>query len=299
MNTYIVEGGIGKQVAFTAIINKLRQRDKSKIRVYSPYYPCFMNNPDVDLVLDSNSLSSHDPRILESDNIIYFEPYKTNFSKGDMHLIQSFCELTGVEYSKSMRPKIYTSSLKEEVAKWKEKNNIKKFILLQFTGGQSPLNNSSEYVSMNFDKNYPMYFANYITETLKKKHPDIALLDCTLPNEPSPVESIKCDIAWPAVHELMKEAEGWIGIDSCVNHFSASTGIPGVVVWGNTRWTQFGYTHNKNLTFHQKKEYNDSTKTDILDPRNIMVAPELVLEVFEKYVMNKPVEEVFCASSSD
>ena len=32
MNTYIIEGGIGKQVAFTAIIDALVKKDKEKIR---------------------------------------------------------------------------------------------------------------------------------------------------------------------------------------------------------------------------------------------------------------------------
>ena len=37
MNTYIIEGGIGKQVAFTAIINALVKKDKKKIQIHSPY----------------------------------------------------------------------------------------------------------------------------------------------------------------------------------------------------------------------------------------------------------------------
>ena len=32
MNTYIIEGGIGKQVAFTVIIDALVKKDKEKIQ---------------------------------------------------------------------------------------------------------------------------------------------------------------------------------------------------------------------------------------------------------------------------
>jgi len=41
MNTYIIEGGIGKQVAFTAIIDALVKKDKEKIQIHSPYVDVF------------------------------------------------------------------------------------------------------------------------------------------------------------------------------------------------------------------------------------------------------------------
>jgi len=50
MNTYVVEGGVGKCTAFTAIIPKLKQ--KSEVQIYTPYVGCFANNPDVKLVLE-------------------------------------------------------------------------------------------------------------------------------------------------------------------------------------------------------------------------------------------------------
>ena len=47
MNTYIIEGGIGKQVAFTAIIDALVKKDKEKIQVYSPYVDIFGGNTNI------------------------------------------------------------------------------------------------------------------------------------------------------------------------------------------------------------------------------------------------------------
>jgi hypothetical protein len=54
------------------------------------------------------------------------------------------------------------------------------------------------------------------------------------------------------LHEMLKDAEGFVAIDSCLQHFSPSAEKHGVVIWGSTRWTQFGYSHNKNLQFHMK-----------------------------------------------
>src|SRR6056300_2063946 len=123
MNTYIVEGGIGKCTAFTSLIPKLKQ--KSEVQIYTPYIPCFANNPDVKLVLEQ-SLPIQDARIMASDNIYYSEPYKSNFQFGKQHLIESYCELHNVEFDKSMTPKLYTSHHAENVKKWKDQNNIDK-----------------------------------------------------------------------------------------------------------------------------------------------------------------------------
>jgi hypothetical protein len=45
MNTYVVEGGVGKCTAFSALIPELRK--KSEVQIYTPYIGCFANNPDV------------------------------------------------------------------------------------------------------------------------------------------------------------------------------------------------------------------------------------------------------------
>jgi ADP-heptose:LPS heptosyltransferase len=300
LNTYVVEGGIGKQVAFTAIIPALKKRDEESIQISSPYVDCYGGNPHVKMVYDLSSIPLNDQRILESDNIIYFEPYKSNFVKGQMHIVESFCQLTGVEYSPEMRPRIYTDHLSESVDKWLKERDIEKYVLVQFTGGQTPLAYAPDkpYQSSNFEKNYPQYFANYIVQQLIERY-DVTVIDCSLPNEPHIPGAIKCDLHWAQIHEMMKKAKGWIGIDSCVNHFSASTGVPGVAVWGNTSWVQFGYMHNKNLTFHQTKEYNDYFTPDLNDPRNIQVDPNLVLKVFDEQVWEKDREEVACAHSTD
>jgi hypothetical protein len=48
LNTYVVEGGVGKCTAFSALIPELRK--KSEVQIYTPYIGCFANNPDVKLV---------------------------------------------------------------------------------------------------------------------------------------------------------------------------------------------------------------------------------------------------------
>jgi ADP-heptose:LPS heptosyltransferase len=291
LNTYVVEGGVGKCTAFTALIPELRK--KSEVQIYTPYIGCFASNPDVKLALEQ-TLPIQDPRIMQSDNIYYCEPYKSNFQFGKQHIIESYCEHHGVKYSPSMRPKLYTEQHKESVDKWLKDKEISKYILIQFSGGQprAGFNFSNQYTNINPNRNYQPFLAQQVINYLKEEYKDTTIIDCTLPNEPGYLNTIKCDLHWAQIHELLKNAEGFVSIDSCLQHFSASVEKAGVVIWGSTRWTQFGYSHNKNLHFHMGNRWNESKFIDS-DPRNNMVEPKIVIDNFKKLGKNK---HVACAT---
>jgi len=284
LNTYVVEGGVGKCTAFTALIPELRK--KSEVQIYTPYIDCFAGNPDVKLALEQ-TLPIQDPRIMQSDNIYYCEPYKSNFQFGKQHIIESYCEHHGVKYSPSMKPKLYTEQHKESVDKWLKDKEIGKYILIQFSGGQPKWNyaDGAQYQNINPNRNYQPFLAQQVINYLKEEYKDTTIIDCTLPNEPGYLNTIKCDLHWAQIHELLKNAEGFVSIDSCLQHFSASVEKAGVVIWGSTRWTQFGYSHNKNLHFHMGNRWNESKFIDS-DPRNNMVEPKIVIDNFKKLGKN-------------
>jgi hypothetical protein len=162
LNTYVVEGGVGKCTAFTALIPELRK--KSEVQIYTPYIDCFAGNPDVKLALEQ-TLPLQDARIMQSDNIYYCEPYKSNFQFGKQHIIESYCEHHGVEYSPSMRPKLYTEQHKDSVDKWLKDKEIGKYILIQFSGGQprAGFNFSNQYTNINPNRNYQPFLAQQVS----------------------------------------------------------------------------------------------------------------------------------------
>jgi len=293
LNTYIVEGGVGKCSAFTSLIDKLAEKAGQPIQVYTPYVQCFANNPNVKLAFEQ-TLPLNDKRIMDSNNIYYSEPYKSNFQFGKQHIIESYCEHHGVKYSSSMRPKLYTEQHKDSVDKWLKDKEIGKYILIQFSGGQPKWNyaDGAQYQNINPNRNYQPFLAQQVINYLKEEYKDTTIIDCTLPNEPGYLNTIKCDLHWAQIHELLKNAEGFVSIDSCLQHFSASVEKAGVVIWGSTRWTQFGYSHNKNLHFHMGNRWNESKFIDS-DPRNNMVEPKIVIDNFKKLGKNK---HVACAT---
>jgi hypothetical protein len=44
--------------------------------------------------------------------------------------------LHDVEFDVNMKPKLYTQVIQDNVKKWLDKNNIEKYINVQFSGGQ-------------------------------------------------------------------------------------------------------------------------------------------------------------------
>ena len=280
LNTYVVEGGVGKCTAFTALLPKLKK--KSEVQVYTPYIDCFANNPDVKLVLEE-TLPLQDSRIMASDNIFYCEPYKSNFQFGKQHLIESYCEHHGVQYDKSMLPKLYTEQHKESVDKWLADNKIEKYIMIQFSGGQPKWNygDNVQYTNINPNRNYQPYLAQQLINMLQEEYKDTTIINCVLPNEPHYLGTIRCDLHWAQIHEMLKSAETFVAIDSCLNHFSPSANKKGVVIWGSTRWTQFGYDQNINLQFHMQDKW-DETKFNDSDPRNNMVEPRSIIDNLKK-----------------
>lgn len=284
MNTYVVEGGLGKIVAFTAVVDALAERDGEPIQVYTPYYECFSGNPNVRLVLDQNTLPITDPRIQASERIYYCEPYKSTFTKGKQHLIESFCELLAVKYSPTMLPKLHTNHLAAEAKRVLDSAGVfGKYALVQFTGGQTPIGFSQDrqYTSTNPGRNYPYFLAQEVVNGIKSKRPDLTILNFSLPNEPSYDGTVRLNAPAMVWHEILKGSVGYVSVDSCLNHFSASAEVSGVVLWGNTRWNQFGYEHNWNSNFHCSGKWNES-KYNSDDPRNIMVDPAKVVDAFSR-----------------
>ena len=193
-----------------------------------------------------------------------------------------------------MTPKLYTDNHKAAVTKWLGDNNIGKYIMIQFSGGQPKWNyaDNVQYTNINPNRNYQPFLAQQVINMLLEEYKDTTIINCVLPNEPHYQGTIRCDLHWAQIHEMLKGAEGFVSIDSCLQHFSASTKTHGVVIWGSTRWTQFGYSHNKNLHFHMKDKWDESKFIDS-DPRNNMVEPKIVIDNFKKLDKNK---QVACAT---
>ena len=283
--TVILEGGLGKHIAFTALIPKLKKK-YGELQIYTPYVNVFAFNPDVKMAFDSNTLPLRHPDIIDGD-IVFAEPYKSNWQKGKQSLLQSYAELLGIKYNpKTDVPKMFTENEQENVEKVKEQLELDKFIVVQFTGGQTSIgfNPQQQYVGGTaVDRNYPIYLAQAAINIFKEKYPDIAVLNWGMPNEPQYHNAIPLDVDFRIMHALAKESSGFISTDSSLQHIMKSVGKSGVSIHGETAFHQFGYDTNTRMNAFAKDEWDFNIDTQ--DPRTVMVDPGMVVEAFvEKHL---------------
>jgi hypothetical protein len=122
------------------------------------------------------------------------------------------------------------------------------FIIVQLTGGQSPLNSNldKKFVLQGQKKNYIQ--AQKLINNIHEKYPDLKILNYSLPNENQLENTIQISAPYLFYVALLKKAKTFIAIDSSLNHMSAVAGKKGVVLWMGTSSIHFGYKHNINLS---------------------------------------------------
>lgn len=253
MNIYVVQGGIGKHIMFSSMIEKLSYRDGDKIIIASPYPELFKFHPNVE-----KSVMIHEPGFYDeyvkntNNNVIYTEPYYSNYVKGETHLIEEWFKLNGLEYENDL-PDLYMDDFAmEECERLME--TYKNFIIVQFSGGQSPLNADFNKPHMGNSqlRDYPRQLAQKTVNLIKEKYPDLTIINYALPNEQSArlenTEYVESNFSFFIALTIFCKA--FIGIDSSLQHFAANrhSGKKGIVLWGGTSPKCLGYEKNINLT---------------------------------------------------
>jgi hypothetical protein len=254
MNIYLVEGGIGKHVMFSALIPQLAKDEK--IIVVSGYSDIFEYHPLVEVSVPYDLPGFYDKYIKDTkNNIFHSEPYYSNYIKGDRHMIESWCHLYNLGYDEQIIPELYTmEDFEKEAKKFSEENG--KFIIVQFSGSQSPLNfDVTPYHANNrFGqiKDYPRVLAQKLINNIKIRWPHIKILNFALPNEEHfRLENcVSIEAPYFFYNSLLQYCESFIAIDSSLQHFSGNRFLKkkGVVLWGATGPSQLGYSKNNNIT---------------------------------------------------
>ena len=85
-NLYPIKGGIGKCVAFSALIKPLSQKDDKKIGVACGFPGVFTSHPDVTQVLKSITPEAISPMAEKFDDIVFREPYISSYCLSLIHI---------------------------------------------------------------------------------------------------------------------------------------------------------------------------------------------------------------------
>ena len=259
-----VEGGLGKNVMLTAILEEFKkQKGYDEIYVISPYYDVFKCCPAVTDAFPMGQGTLYQELVLAPDCDVYCkEPYNNpHFIKKECHLFEAWAEEFGFKLSKP--GKAYTpdlSKIGEEYPalvqmvneKVKELNN--NFIIVQFCGGQSPLGLPRDVngnLPLYDERNEPLkrnyYKGQLIIDAIKNKNPGTTIVHYSLPNEPSYNNAVKFEMPYLAYYLLAKSAKAVVTTDSSLQHIATGACNNVTVIWGETRPEHFGYECNKNI----------------------------------------------------
>ena len=258
-----VEGGLGKNVMFTAMLKELAKKYE-KIYVLSPYFDVFKACPYVTDAFPMGQVSTLYQQLCLSDDcdVLWKEPYTNQkFIKKQVHLFDAWAEELGITLSQKamdMVPEIskYTELplVKTQTEELLKQLNGQKFILIQLCGGQSPLapqlDKDGKLIPYNdhnegLKRNY--YRGQELVEKKKKTYPEHRILHFALPNEPSYEGADKVQAPYLVFHELCKHADKVVCTDSSLQHLATGVCKDVTVIWGETRPEHFGYSCNKNI----------------------------------------------------
>ncbi len=252
---HIVEGGVGKHLMFTCLLNKLVEKYKQKLCLMSGFPELFKH--------DSRIVQSHTHTILpihdynyemmrNYNEIIFKEPYKSNFLHGEKHLCDAWAEMYDIEID-SFLPD-YVINVRREKEIHEEILKLGKFALVQFTGGQAHV--TENYDEENAGRNYR--YGQEVINLLKEELPNLNIIAFSQPNESEPLTNTTAFQNFGGIPKFVDKSDfmilagycsSFICIDSSLQHICSNKRFnkKGVVLWGSSNPKQFGYSKNINL----------------------------------------------------
>jgi len=246
-----VEGGLGKNVAATALINGINKKYPDRKLVLVCSYPqIFLYHPNIYRVYGiGNTPYFYDDYVKDKDVIILKQdPYShTAHIKQEQSLIKSWYEVFNLEYE-GQQPKLYSNYRMLQIAaeKWKRD---KPSLVLQTNGGPYNQNKEGSYNYYNiksWSRDMPSPTAEAIIKAYSSSY-HIFQVCKSKDNVLDGVEPIYDITNNLELFSLLRICDRRILIDSCLQHAAAAMNLPSTVLWNGTSPKVFGYEIHNNI----------------------------------------------------
>jgi hypothetical protein len=238
-----IEGGLGKNIAATALLPDIAKQYKTrKIVVVASYPEVFLNHPDVYRVYRVGMTAYfYEDYILNKDTLVFrHEPYfQTGHILKQKHLVQNWAELLGVTYKKQL-PNLHLNMMQKRLPNiWQRQKPI---LLIQTNGGLFQ-GQSLDYA---WTRDMPIELANYIVDKIGKDYHVIQITRENSPQIPG-VEVVNYPMSNMELFGLVAASEKRFLIDSCLQHAAAALNLPSTIFWVGTSPENFGYEMHTNV----------------------------------------------------
>jgi len=239
-----IEGGIGKNILATAVIDSLKKTDpERKIILVSAWPQVWFNNSNIEQIFPMGQVANFYKNFIKDQDVKIFrvDPYHTeDYILNKKHLIEIWCDLVGAKYN-GESPKLYFSPLELEGIRTKMLQGVTKPIFLLHTNGGGsgpksrpyswyrdiPVQNAIEVVNY-FKNDYHIYQLGYQGQSL-------------LPG---------CNKLTLETREILAAplfSKKRLLIDSFSQHASVALGVQSVVCWVGNKPEILGYDSHINI----------------------------------------------------
>ena len=237
-----IEGGLGKNIAATALISSVKQKYHDRKLVLVVSYPeVFLNNPDIHRVYRIGMTSYfYDDYIKGKDTIVFRqEPYfQSGHIMREKHLIDNWCDILGIEPSKQ-QPILYPNMIQRDLMyAWRRDKPV---MVLHTNGG--PMEQESLY---SWTRDMPYSIAQAIADKYSNRYHIIQVGR----DERQAVRGVEFVNRFMSNHELFAlivASEKRVLIDSCLQHAAAALKMKSTVLWIGTSNLNFGYDLHNNI----------------------------------------------------
>jgi hypothetical protein len=256
---------MGKSIMATAVCKAIKKKYKrDNLIVVTAFPDVFLCNPYVDKCFGFNQLSYFYEQYIENKQFKIFaqNPYNdTSFIKGEKHLIETWCEMIGVDYD-GEEPQIFLTDREVQYYAKQYVTPIKPILLLQTNGGAN-----EQELKYSWARDIPIVTAMKIIKHFKEDYNILHIRrddQWTFPDTTSVTAS--------SVRELfclVKLSDKRLFMDSFAQHTAKALGLNSVVCWIANTPIQFGYENNTNIIAN-KETKKPELKNSFLQKYNIM-----------------------------
>ena len=256
-----IQGGLGKNIAATALCNDLKQQYKDRKLIMVVSYPeAFLSNPVVDRVYALGQSPYFYQDYIEGKDIILFrhEPYnQTAHVTKKQHLIHNWCDLLGIEY-KNQQPVLFPNyPQRMTTGIWQRPKPV---MVIQTGGG--PM--QGQKFSYSWTRDMPIEVAQ---EIINKYSQQYHIIQVTRPDgyQLPGAERIDGILSNMELFSLLVTSQKRVLIDSCLQHAAAALKLQSTVLWVGTSPTVFGYNSHKNIIAKLPKKANQLIGSYLFD----------------------------------
>ena len=242
-----VEGGLGKNVASTAVVKNIAAKYKDRKLVVMASFPeIFLNNPYIHRVYRLGVTPYFwEDYINKKDTIILRrEPYfETSHIMRQTPLHETWHKMYDLPYNKEKDlPELHMNMIQNEMhVTW---NRQRPILLIHSNGG--PLMDGAPIYA--WTRYMPRYVAESVIQQFAQHYHIIQVVKHASQAIQSPaVEVVDKQMSNMELFSLVKASSKRLLIDSCLQHAAAAFNLPSVVLWVGTHPEMFGYKMHDNI----------------------------------------------------